>query len=306
MRIRTARAISASASSSQVDALSSPVLVSIRVCASSWACMMNRRASSTVGTAAMASTGLTATTTVTSRLRSNSAKSASRASRFSARSASRTAGSLSLIAPMIRNLWPNPPTSSHTATAMAQVRACVPEPIGAGEGRGELAEQQGSRAVGQADGPGREDPAVDHALVHPPLGEHLQRDRGQHGVDRRQHDRHREHPGGEEVPRDAGLEIGDPRGGHDRDRAAGQQQQERQQVRGGPDGLRRRVRDHDERGDHNRPDVGAERRGKLPPRPVPDVGIPERAPSDGRGFHGPPFRMGLDRLLSSRQLTVKD
>ena len=91
--------------------------------------MMNRRASSTVGTPAMASTGLTATTTVTSRLRSNSAKSASRASRFSARSASRTAGSLSLIAPMIRNLWPNPPTSSHTATAMAQVRACDPEPI---------------------------------------------------------------------------------------------------------------------------------------------------------------------------------
>ena len=166
----------------------------------------------------------------------------------------------------------------------------------AGEGRGELAEQQGSRTIGQADGPGREDPAVDHALVHPPLGEDLQRDRGQHGVDRRQHDRHRQHPGGEEVPRDAGLEIGDPRGGHDRDRAAGQQQQERQQVRSGPDGLRRRVRNHDERGGHNCSDVGAERRGKLPPRPVPDNGVPERAPSDGRGFHGPPFRMGLDRL----------
>ena len=77
-----------------------------------------------------------------------------------------------------------------------------------------------------------EDPAVDHAPVHPPLGEHQQRDRGHHGVDRRQQDRHREHPGGEEVPHQAGLEVGDPRGGHDRDHAAAEQQQERHQVAG--------------------------------------------------------------------------
>ena len=75
-----ARAISTSASRSHVDALSSPVLVSTRDAASNWACIMNRRASSTVGTATMASTGLTPTTIVIRTLRSNSAKSACSAS----------------------------------------------------------------------------------------------------------------------------------------------------------------------------------------------------------------------------------
>ena len=307
MCIRTARAISTSASRSQVDALSSPVLVSIREAASSWACMMNRRASSTVGTAAMASTGVTATTTVISRLRSNSAKSACSASRFSASSASPHRGVAQLDRRHDQEL---------VAEAADQLAYCDGQDPGdgvrpradraAGEGIRKLAEQQGRRPVGQADGAGSEDPAVDHALVHPPLGEHLQRDRGEHGVDRRQQDRHREHPGGEEVPGHASLEVRDPRGGRDRDHAADQQQQELQQVRSGPGRLRRREHDHDERGERNGPDVSAEQRGKLPPGPVPDNGVPERTPSDGRGFHGPPFRMGLDRLLSSRQLTVKD
>ena len=91
--------------------------------------MMNRRASSTVGHREMASTGLTATTTVISMPRSNSAKSACSASRFSARSASRTAGSDSLIAAMIRNLWPSRRRARRRRRPRAQVRACVPVPI---------------------------------------------------------------------------------------------------------------------------------------------------------------------------------
>ena len=112
---------------------------------------------------------------------------------------------------------------------------------GAGEGHGKLPEQQRRHAVGQADGGAGEDPAVDHALVDPQLGEHLQRDRGQHGVDRRQQDRHRQHPHGEEVPGHAGLEVGDPRGGGHGDHAARQQQRELHQVGDVPGGLRQRV-----------------------------------------------------------------
>jgi hypothetical protein len=90
---------------------------------------MNRRARSTVGTAKMASTGLTATTTVIRMARSNSAKSPCSASRFSSRLASRTLGSDSLIAPTMSRWLIRPPTISHTATATVQVSACRPAPI---------------------------------------------------------------------------------------------------------------------------------------------------------------------------------
>ena len=92
LRVLTARAISRSASLSQVDTLSRPVLVSIRDLASSCACIMNRRASRTVGTANTASTVLTATTTVITMPRSICAKSACSASRFSSRRATLAAG----------------------------------------------------------------------------------------------------------------------------------------------------------------------------------------------------------------------
>ena len=98
LRVRTAREISAIASLSHVAGFSRPVLVSILDLATSCACIMNRRASSTVGTAKTASTGLTATTTVIRMPRSIWAKSASSASRFSSRSASRAVGSDSLTA----------------------------------------------------------------------------------------------------------------------------------------------------------------------------------------------------------------
>ncbi len=129
LRVRTARVISASASLSQVAALSSPVLVSIRDLASSCACIMNRRASNTVGTPKMASTGLTATTTVITTPRSSCAKSASSVSRFSSRPASRAVGSESLTALTNRALCPSQPMSSHAATEAVQVSACRPVPI---------------------------------------------------------------------------------------------------------------------------------------------------------------------------------
>ena len=129
MPVRTARAISASASCSQVEALSSPVLVSIRDWASSCPCIMKRRTSSTVGTAKTDSSGLTATTMVISTPRSNSAKSATSASRLNSRSANRTVGSVSLIPPTISTWCPRRPTCSATATATAQVSACTPVPI---------------------------------------------------------------------------------------------------------------------------------------------------------------------------------
>lgn len=128
LRVRTARAISRSASLSQVDALSRPVLVSMRDLASSCACIMNRRASRTVGTARTASTGSTATTTVMRMPRSIWAKSASSASRFSVMSATRAVGSESFTAPTIRALCRNQPVSSAAATAAVQVRGCVPVP----------------------------------------------------------------------------------------------------------------------------------------------------------------------------------
>ncbi len=128
LRVLTARAISRSASLSQVDTLSRPVLVSMRDLARSWACIMNRRASRTVGTARMASTGWTATTTVMRMPRSIWAKSPSNASRFSAMSRRRALGSESFTALTIRELCTSQPTISAAATARVQVRACVPVP----------------------------------------------------------------------------------------------------------------------------------------------------------------------------------
>ena len=99
VRVLIAREISAAASLSQVPALSNPVLASIRDLASSCACIMNRLASTTVGTPNTASTGLTATTTVIKMPRSIWAKSAFSASPLNSRSASRAVRSDSLIAP---------------------------------------------------------------------------------------------------------------------------------------------------------------------------------------------------------------
>jgi hypothetical protein len=129
LRVLMARAISALASCSQVDALSKPVLVSILDFSRSWACIMNRRASSTVGTAKMASTGLTATTTVIRTARSNSAKSPCSASRLNSTSASLMFGSDSFMAPSMNRWLMRPPTISHAATATVHVRACTPVPI---------------------------------------------------------------------------------------------------------------------------------------------------------------------------------
>ena len=129
LRVLTARAISAAASPSQVAALRSPVLVSMRDLARSWACIMNRRASSTVGTAKRAKMGLRATTTVIRTARSSSAKSACSVSRFTSRWNSGIRGSESLIAQRMSAWWPRSPTISHAVTASAQVRACFPVPI---------------------------------------------------------------------------------------------------------------------------------------------------------------------------------
>ncbi len=90
---------------------------------------MNRRTSSTVGTPRTASTGLTATTTLISTLRSSSATSLCIASRLNSMSASRIAGSEILTAAAIMTWFPRPPMISATATATAQVSACVPVPI---------------------------------------------------------------------------------------------------------------------------------------------------------------------------------
>ncbi len=128
LRVLMAREISAAASLSQVPALSSPVLVSIRDLARSCACIINRRASSTVGTAKMASTGWTATTTVIRMPRSICTKSACSASRFSATSVRRAAGSESFTAMASRTRC-RPPTISQAATAAVQVSACTPTPI---------------------------------------------------------------------------------------------------------------------------------------------------------------------------------
>ena len=128
LRVLTARAISRSASLSQVDTLSRPVLVSIRDLASSCGCIMNRRASRTVGTASTASTGWTATTTVMRMPRSIWAKSPSSASRFSAMSRRCALGSESFTAPTISTLCTSQPTISQAATAAVQVRACLPVP----------------------------------------------------------------------------------------------------------------------------------------------------------------------------------
>ncbi len=128
LRVRPALEISAAASLSQVAALSSPVLVSIRALASSCACIMKRRASRTVGTAKTASTGWTATTTVIRMPRSICTKSACNASRFSATSVRRAAVSESFTATASRTRC-KPPTRSQAATAAVQVSACTPTPI---------------------------------------------------------------------------------------------------------------------------------------------------------------------------------
>jgi hypothetical protein len=100
----------------------------MRDLASNCACIMNRRASRTVGTVRTARTGSAATTTVMRMPRSIWAKSASSASRFSAMPATRAVGSESFTATTIRALWPNQPVSSAAATAAIQVRGCVPVP----------------------------------------------------------------------------------------------------------------------------------------------------------------------------------
>ena len=128
LRVRSARAISLAASASQVETLSSPVLASMRDLASNWACIMKRRASSTVGTPNTASTGCPATTTVIRTPKSICAKSASSASRLRATSASLAVGSESLTAITSRALCPSQPMISQPATQAAQARACRPPP----------------------------------------------------------------------------------------------------------------------------------------------------------------------------------
>ena len=128
LRVLTARAISFSASASQVATLSSPVLGSMRDLARSWACIMKRLRSSTVGAPNTARMGCPATTTVSRMPRSIWAKSASKASRFSATSASLAVGSESLTAITSRALCPSQPMISQPPTQAAQVRACKPLP----------------------------------------------------------------------------------------------------------------------------------------------------------------------------------
>jgi hypothetical protein len=140
---------------------------------------------------------------------------------------------------------------------------------GAGERRGDGVEGDRSGAVGQADRGAGEDASVHHPPVHPPLGQDQQRGRRHHGVGRRQQDRHREHPHGEEVPHQACLQVGDPRRGHDRDHAAAEQDQERHQVTRTPGCLRDHVAEQNQHGQRHRADVAAERPRKTPPGPVP-------------------------------------
>ena len=103
----------------------------------------------------------------------------------------------------------------------------------AGKGRGEQAEDVRSPAVGQAEGGGGEGPAVDDAAVYAPLGQHEQRDRCHHRVNRRKQDRDRHHPDGEEVPGHAALQVGHPRCRRHGNQPAAQQQSELPRIRYG-------------------------------------------------------------------------
>jgi hypothetical protein len=179
-----------------------------------------------------------------------------------------------------------------------------------GEGRGDGAEHQRRGSVGQADRGAGEHAPVDRPAVHPPLREDQQRRRDHHGKHRRQQDRHRQHPGGQEVPDQAALQVGHPRGHHHGDRAAAQQQAEPRQVTGQPGGRRRGHRDQREGRHGHGTDIGPYQPGKPPPRPVPD-GQPRgqqagRRGCDGRGSHVSPFRMRRDESADSWMLTVKD
>ncbi len=174
------------------------------------------------------------------------------------------------------------------------------------ERRGERAEHHRRRPVGQRDGAHGEDPPVDHAPEDPELGEHVQRDGRDHGVERRQQDRDGQDPHGDEVPGDAALAVDDPRGGRDRDQAAAQQQGELPHVVGVPGHPGRGHHGQRGRGDGHHGHVAAQQPWKLPPGPVPDRRVRQQAASEGRGTHAPPFQTGRARLLSSRKLTVKD
>jgi hypothetical protein len=179
-----------------------------------------------------------------------------------------------------------------------------------GEGRGDGTEDDRRGSVGQADCGAGEHPPVDRPAVHPPLRQDQQRRRDHHGVHRRQQDRHRQDPGGQEVPDQAALQVGDPRGHRHGDRAAAQQQAEPHQVTRRPGGRRRGQRGQRERHHGHGADVGPHQPGKPPPRPVPD-GQPGGQPAgrrscDGRGSHVSPFRMRRDESADSRMLTAKD
>jgi hypothetical protein len=183
-----------------------------------------------------------------------------------------------------------------------------PGPRGdSGEGAGNGVEHGRRDAVGQPDGGPGEHAPVHHPAVHPPLREGQQRSRDRHGVHRRQQDRHREHPRGEEIPDQAALQVGEARGGQDRDRAAGQQQEEFHQVTRPPGGLNRRRHEQREGQRGYGADVGPQRPWQPPPRPVPGRPPPHgQLARGGQGSHVPPSGDETRRVCCWWALTVGD
>jgi hypothetical protein len=92
-----------------------------------------------------------------------------------------------------------------------------------GEGRGQGPEHERRRAVRQADGRAGEHPAVDDTLAHSPVGQQQQRDGRDHGVERREQDRDRQHPDRQEILHHRAPAVRHPGGRYDRDHAAAEQ-----------------------------------------------------------------------------------
>ena len=99
-----------------------------------------------------------------------------------------------------------------------------------GEGGRDSPEHERRRPVRQPDCRAGEHPAVDDALPHSPVGQQQQRDGRNHGVERREQDRDRQHPYRQEIVHYRAPPVRHPGGRHDRDHAAAEQQEEFCQV----------------------------------------------------------------------------